>query len=75
MGSAVNGNTTVIVGVSEDLVNKGVKANELIKEIYPIINGSGGGRPQLAQAGSKETGKIDTAIAKASQLIKEKVKS
>jgi len=56
------------------LIKKGIKANEMIKEIAPLINGSGGGRPQLAQAGSKEVAKVDKAIEQATQFIREKIK-
>ena len=39
----------------------------------PVIGGSGGGRPQLAQAGSKEIGKMGQVMQKANQLIRGKV--
>ena len=55
------------------LIKKGITANEMIKEISPLINGSGGGRPQLAQAGSKEISKVDSAIRQANKLIKKKI--
>ncbi len=64
----------ILIAVSDDLVKKGIKANELIKDVAPLIDGSGGGRPQLAQAGSKEIHKVEAAIQKAHQMIKEKIK-
>jgi len=75
LGAHTQDNASLLLAVSDDLIKRGIKANEMIKEIAPLINGSGGGRPQMAQAGSKETGKVDAAIAKASQLIKKKIKS
>ncbi len=72
-GSTSNGSASVILGVSGDLVEKGIKANEIIKEIASLIKGSGGGRPDLAQAGSKETDKVEDAINQAGRLIKEKL--
>ncbi len=74
-GSIHNGSASVVVGVSSDLIAKGIKASELIKDIAPLIKGSGGGRPELAQAGSKEADEIEAAIAQAGRIIKEKVKS
>jgi alanyl-tRNA synthetase len=74
LGSYTQENAFILLSVTEDLVKKGIKADELIKDIAPLINGSGGGRPQLAQAGSKETAKVESAIQQASELIKEKVK-
>ena len=75
LGTRTEDNASLLLTVSDDLIKKGIKANEMIKEISPLINGSGGGRPQLAQAGSKEVNKIDSALKQANQMIKEKIKS
>ena len=63
------------MGVTDDLVKKGVKAGDIVKQIAPIVDGGGGGRPQMAQAGGKKPAKIDEALAKALQIIKEKLSS
>ena len=60
LGARTEDNASLLLTVSDDLIKKGIKANEMIKEISPLINGSGGGRPQLAQAGSKEVDKIES---------------
>ncbi|HLF18517.1 MAG TPA: alanine--tRNA ligase [Candidatus Omnitrophota bacterium] len=65
---------SLLVSVSDDLVKKGIKADEIIKTIAPLINGSGGGRAQMAQAGSKETANIEAALTQANKLIKERMK-
>jgi alanyl-tRNA synthetase len=41
-----------------------------VKQIAPIVDGGGGGRPQMAQAGGKNPAKIDEALSKAVELIK-----
>jgi alanyl-tRNA synthetase len=69
LGFEAEGKATLLAGVTDDLVAKGIKAGDIIKEIAPIVGGSGGGRPQLAQAGGKDITKIDEAIAKAVGLI------
>lgn len=74
LGSRSSEDAYILVAVTDNLVQKGIKANELIQEIAPIIQGSGGGRPQLAQAGSKQPGKVNEAIQQAGVLIKEKLK-
>lgn len=53
----------LLVKVSDDLVQKGIKANEMIKAIAPIIEGSGGGKPNSAQAGGKAPGKLGEAFS------------
>lgn len=59
----------IFAKVSEDLVGKGIKANEIIKAIAPIIEGSGGGKPNSAQAGGKAPGKLGEAFAKVRAMI------
>ncbi|MFA5088318.1 MAG: alanine--tRNA ligase [Candidatus Omnitrophota bacterium] len=75
LGSQTSDNALILISVTDDLTKKGIRANELIGDIAPLINGSGGGNPQLAQAGSKEINKIEKAIAQSAQLIKEKIPS
>ena len=75
LGFADNGKATLLAGVTNDLVKKGLKAGEVVKQIAPIVEGGGGGRAQMAQAGGKKPEKIDEALAKAAELIKGKLKS
>jgi alanyl-tRNA synthetase len=70
LGSRLDEDAHLLITVSDDLVEKGLKAGDLIKEIAPFMGGSGGGRPQMAQAGSKNPEKIQAAVEKGSQLIK-----
>jgi alanyl-tRNA synthetase len=53
----------LVAAVSASLINRGIKADNIIKQAAPIIGGSGGGRAQLAQAGGKEPGKVKEAFA------------
>ncbi len=68
-----NGKATLLAGVTDDLIKKGLKAGDIVKEIAPIVDGGGGGRPQMAQAGGKNPAKIGEALAKAADLIKTKL--
>ena len=74
-GFADDGKVTLLAGVTDDLVKKGLKAGDIVKQIAPIVDGGGGGRPQMAQAGGKKPEKIEDALAKAAELIKEKLTS
>ena len=69
LASAVEGKCQLLVRVSEDLVLKGIKANELIKSIAPIIGGSGGGKPNSAQAGGANPQHIQKALTQAQEFI------
>jgi len=59
----------VMVRVSEDLVKKGKNAQEIIKIILPLIDGSGGGRPNQAQATGKVTNKLYEVEKATKQLV------
>ncbi len=65
----VNGKPQIVVAVSDKLVKGGLRAGDLIKPIAKVIGGGGGGRPQMAQAGGKDSRKIDSALKKARDLI------
>jgi alanyl-tRNA synthetase len=65
---------TLLSGVTDDLIKKGLKAGDIVKQIAPIVDGGGGGRPQMAQAGGKNPKKINDALAKAKELIEKNLK-
>ncbi len=56
---------TFIAAVSEDIISKGLKAGDWVRETAKIAGGSGGGRPQMAQAGGKDPAKLQAALAAA----------
>ncbi|WP_203361661.1 alanine--tRNA ligase [Bacillus sp. REN10] len=61
----------IIAGVTKDLVEKGYHAGKLVKEVASRCGGSGGGRPDMAQAGAKDPSKTEEAL----QFVEEWVKS
>lgn len=73
LGSKTNGTATIIVAVTDDLVRRGISARDIVREIAPLIGGSGGGAPQMAQAGSKCVEKIEEAVQTAGKLIRERI--
>ncbi|MBL8013489.1 MAG: alanine--tRNA ligase [Candidatus Omnitrophica bacterium] len=75
LGSHQQHDAFLLMTVSEDLVKKGMSAGELIKDVAPLMGGSGGGRPQMAQAGSKSPEKINSAVNQAVEIIKRKISS
>jgi alanyl-tRNA synthetase len=75
LGFEEDGKATLLAGVTDDWVKKGIKAGDLVKEIAPIVDGGGGGRPGMAEAGGKNPEKIDEALAKAGEIIKAKLSS
>ncbi|PJD96072.1 MAG: alanine--tRNA ligase [Parachlamydia sp.] len=59
----------LLVRVSDDLVAKGIQASQLIKTAAPLIEGTGGGKANLAQAGGKAPQKIAEALQKIRELL------
>ena len=55
--------------VTPDLVKKGFRAGEIIKQVAEITGGSGGGKPEIAQAGGKDKNKIEEALASVTKLV------
>lgn len=62
IGTALSEKCQLIAKVSDDCVKKGVSAHELIKMAMPIVEGSGGGKPQMAQGGGKAPQKLLDAL-------------
>jgi alanyl-tRNA synthetase len=61
LGSASNGNVALIVGVTKDLTAR-VQAGKVIGPVAQKVGGKGGGRPDLAEAGGKDTSALDAAL-------------
>ncbi len=62
-----------VVAVTDDLVKKGIKAGDIANTAASVVGGRGGGRPDLAQAGGKDASKIDEALEKAKEFVKNKL--
>ncbi|PWF99638.1 alanine--tRNA ligase [Levilactobacillus bambusae] len=72
LGADVEGKANLIVAVNVTTIKKGIKAGDLIKAIAPKINGGGGGRPNLAQAGGKNPAGLPDAMNAASEWLAER---
>ena len=68
LGGESQDKVSLIMGVTSDLTHR-FKANELIKKIALRIGGTGGGRPDFAQAGGNDPQKLDEALQAIDDLI------
>ncbi len=65
-----NGRPQLIAAATKDLKGK-VHAGQIVKEAAKVVGGGGGGRPDMAQAGGKDAGKLDAALQRAGEVIAE----
>lgn len=69
LGASAEGKVHFVSVVSPSGLN-GLHAGKIIKEVAAFTGGSGGGRPDMAQAGGKDPSKIEEALAKVPAIIK-----
>jgi alanyl-tRNA synthetase len=67
IGSKGDGKLSLVVAVTKDLAPR-VHAGQIVKQIAPIVGGTGGGRPDFAEAGGKDATQIPAALAEARRV-------
>ncbi len=73
LGSNFQQNVFLLISVTDNLVKKGIKANEIVKEAIVLLDGNGGGNPQLAQAGGKDITKLQKTLHELKTRLKERL--
>jgi alanyl-tRNA synthetase len=68
LASAEDGKVALITGVTKDLTSR-VHAGKVVQELAKFVGGSGGGRPDLAEAGGKDTSGIENALGQVYPLL------
>jgi alanyl-tRNA synthetase len=68
LGSVSDGKVALIVGVTKDLTAK-IQAGKIIAEVAKKVGGSGGGRPDMAEAGGKDPAALDAALADSYSIV------
>ena len=69
LGSDAGGKVFLVARVTENLIKEGFYAGSIIKEVASIVGGSGGGRPDYAQAGGKNVTRLSDALLKVPQIV------
>src|SRR5213594_1834225 len=73
LGSVKDDKASLLVAVTKDLAAR-FPAGELIKPLAAEIGGTGGGRPEMAQAGGKQIDRLDAALAQAVTVVERKAR-
>jgi alanyl-tRNA synthetase len=69
-----DGRPVFIAAVTDDLVQRGLNAVELVKYVAGPLGGGGGGKPTLAQAGGKDASKLQSALESVPEWVEQKLK-
>ncbi|HET7765329.1 MAG TPA: alanine--tRNA ligase, partial [Burkholderiales bacterium] len=72
LGSTEGGRVNLIAGITADLVGK-LKAGELVNYVAQQVGGKGGGRPDMAQAGGTDAGKMPAALGSVRQWVEQRI--
>ena len=70
LGGVFDEKVVLVAGVTQDLTAK-VKAGDLMRQAAAAVGGKGGGRPDMAQGGGVDAGKLDEALALAATLVEQ----
>ncbi len=69
LGAVMAAKPGLVAAVTPDLVERGLHAGRLVKQVAQVVGGSGGGRPTLAQAGGRDAGRIGEALRLVPDLV------
>lgn len=73
LAANINGKASLLCVVTNDLVERGFKAGELVNEVAILADGRGGGKPHMAQAGIKTPEKIPSALREVPELVRRRL--
>ena len=73
VAATVEGKVHLVAGLTPDLVARGLHAGHWLKAVAPIVDGGGGGRPDLATAGGKDPSKVGEALKAGIDWVQSKI--
>jgi alanyl-tRNA synthetase len=71
LGAIINEKPSFVAAITPDLVDRGLKAGTLIKQVARVVGGGGGGRPTLAQAGGRDPHRLDEALSLVPEAVRD----
>ncbi len=73
LGAVINNRPSLIAAVTSDLVPRGLDAGRIVRQVAQLIDGGGGGRSTLAEAGGKDAARLPEALAAVLKIVAEAV--
>ncbi len=74
LANVAGGKINFVATATKDVIEKGVHAGNIVREVAQTAGGKGGGRPNMAQAGAPDVTKVDDALNHAKDVLKSQVK-
>ena len=74
VGAVINDRPQLVAMVTKDIISKGLDASNIAKESAKVMQGGGGGRADVAQAGGKLAHKLDDALSKVPNIVESSIK-
>lgn len=69
LAGEVGGKASLFAVATDDLIQRGVRADVVVREVATAVGGRGGGRPHMAQAGIPEAGRLEEALAAVAPVV------
>lgn len=73
LGAVSNGKVILVSSVTADLIERGIRADRLLKDVAKLVGGGGGGKADLAQAGGTDPAALPEALAAVDKLVREQL--
>jgi alanyl-tRNA synthetase len=74
VGALIEEKPLVVATVTPDLIGRGMHAGNLVRDVARIMGGGGGGKPNMAQAGGKESARLPDALDAVPQWVRANLK-
>ena len=74
LGAVKDGKPLIVAAVTEDLIGRGLKAGDIVREVAKVVGGGGGGRADMAQAGGRNPEKLAEALDTVRSLVEANLK-
>ena len=68
--SFADGKSTILVVVTDDLRDRGARADAIVREVAAVAGGKGGGKPHMAQAGIPDSTRLGAAVDAAPTIVR-----
>jgi len=74
LSSVTEDKVSLLAMATDEAVNKGANAGEIIREAVAVLGGKGGGKPSMAQAGGRDASKLPAAVDRAREVLRGKLR-